>query len=1252
MADIAAKKRVRRGQRGAVTRKIGEAVGLLQAEEPDMAKLEQIGATLEEKKEALRDMDKEIEELIEDEEELVDEICKGDEVREEIKAIISRIDALRTDASSETRGVSAPMTTPTDIIHATPCKVRLPKINLKVFDGDITQWIPFWESYCSAIHDNSQLSDIEKFTYLKSLVEKTAKEAIAGLSLSTANYQQAIEILKRRFGNKEKIVNRHMDLLVGLEGVYSDQKLGMLRKLYDKVETHIRSLEALGIKADTYGGLLCPILIKKLPPEMKLTISRKLSSDEWSTDKIMQVILDEIEARERMDLKGRDEKRGKERETHTGATLFSGGDNYCCYCKAQGHNPESCRRVSSVEERRQILRRVGRCFICLRKGHISSKCRSRWKCMKCKEQHHTSICNKGTQPKKDEKPLNPGATSFTSERATTMYTSPMKQAVLLQTAEAVIRNPLSNQRGHANIIFDLGSQRSYITSQFSRELELRVLGKKSVTILTFGSKEENSQRCGLVKARILTQDQTEVEVTMLVVPLICEPLTKPCIQDCLRKYPHLQKLQLADQSTQEQFQPDILIGSDFYWQLMTGETVKSKQGPTAVCSKLGWVLSGPTETGTDQDISTLVTHVLRVTTESGTKPLDKRLQAFWELEAIGIVDKEEDVYEQFTDHITFEDGHYQVALPWKNPLENIPDNYDLSLRRLNGLLKRLSQDRELFMTYDAIIQEQLQKGIVEEVEEPELIAGDRVHYLPHHAVIRTDKETTKIRIVYDASAKQNGPSLNECLHTGPKLHQKIVDILLTFRSHQVAIAADIEKAFLNISVAPQDRDVLRFLWVADIAADVPQIKVMKFTRVMFGVSSSPFLLNATIQKHMQGFTKQYPYIVPKLLQATYVDDIITGARTETEAEELYTIGKKLLQKGGFNLRKFVSNSSELQKKISQKEIGKEGIVALVRGSQKVLGVLWNVDTDELVFDLRDISREANEISPTKRRVVSTVSKFFDPLGLISPVTVQFKMLFQALCRNKVGWDEPLRGELLQIWNKLAKDLMRVSTVRVPRYYLSQMQGEQSCSYQLQGFCDASKGAYAAVIYLVAKSDSKRITQLLIAKTRVAPLTKQTIPRLELLAAVILARLMSTTQEALSRVMKLDSPRCYTDSEIALHWIRGKDRAWKPFVQNRVQEIRRHVDMEYWNHCAGLDNPADIPSRGQQAKELVGNTLWFEGPKWLGMQDREDVEWEGQLPAECLKELRTKDCSLTCLVGKVSDKKGIASIMDIERYSSI
>ena len=197
---------------------------------------------------------------------------------------------------------------------------------------------------------------------------------------------------------------------------------------------------------------------------------------------------------------------------------------------------------------------------------------------------------------------------------------------------------------------------------------------------------------------------------------------------------------------------------------------------------------------------------------------------------------------------------------WREYHNDLPDNYSLSQRRLHSLLKRLQQNPEVLQEYDLIIREQLERGIVEEVKDPE-VAPEMIHYLPHHAVTRQDKETTKVRVVYDASARSSGPSLNDCLHTGPKFNQRILEILLRFRSYPVGFIADIGKAFLMISVNPKDRDVLRFLWVKDPFSSEPEIVVLRFTRVVFGISASPFLLNATIKHHIEGYAASQPEVV-------------------------------------------------------------------------------------------------------------------------------------------------------------------------------------------------------------------------------------------------------------------------------------------------------------------------------------------------------------------------------------------------------
>ena len=169
------------------------------------------------------------------------------------------------------------------------------------------------------------------------------------------------------------------------------------------------------------------------------------------------------------------------------------------------------------------------------------------------------------------------------------------------------------------------------------------------------------------------------------------------------------------------------------------------------------------------------------------------MKAFWELESLGVKNETDPVREQFTKSIRRKEGRYQVSLPWREHHEPLPTNYELSLNRLYGLLRRIKQDPEVLLEYDAIIRDQLEKGIVERVQPMEK-EPDKIHYLPHHPVIRRDKDTTKVRVVYDASSRSIGPSLNSCLLTGPKFNQKILEILLRFRTYPIALVADIEKA--------------------------------------------------------------------------------------------------------------------------------------------------------------------------------------------------------------------------------------------------------------------------------------------------------------------------------------------------------------------------------------------------------------------------------------------------------------------------
>jgi hypothetical protein len=361
----------------------------------------------------------------------------------------------------------------------------------------------------------------------------------------------------------------------------------------------------------------------------------------------------------------------------------------------------------------------------------------------------------------------------------------------------------------------------------------------------------------------------------------------------------------------------------------------------------------------------------------------------------------------------------------------------------------------------------------------------------------------------------------------------------------------------------------------------------------------------------------------------------------------------------------VTNSSQLQERIDESELkvnkhspptkmdetyAKSTLGITQRtcpGEHKVLGVHWNVGADQFVFDANEIATLAGNMEPTKRAVVG---KFYDPLGYLAPTVIQFKMFFQELCQSKLSWDQALEGGLLEKWKSLVSGLQGGPQITIPRCYLEGIVTHVE-SYSLHGFCDASQTAYAAVVYLVMETPTGQFVKFVVSKTRVAPLQGLTIPRLELLSGLLLAKLITSVSTALEAELNLNPPTCYTDSMVALYWIVGVNREWKQFVENRVREIRKLLPVESWKHCSGRENPADLPSRGLPLIELSVSKLWRNGPSWLTSQEYENPQ-EIEMPEECTVEMRSKDRNTVLNLLTTEEKVGISRIVNCEDYSSI
>ena len=503
------------------------------------------------------------------------------------------------------------------------CAVKLPKLTLKEFDGDVTTWGTFWDSFESAIHGNPKLSAIDKFNYLHSLVKGSAAEAIAGLALTSSNYEEAVALLKKRFGNKQQQINKHMEVLLNIEPVTSSRNTKGLRHLYDKVETQVRCLRSLGVTPSSYGSVLASILMSKIPHDLCLIVSREVSSEEWEFETVLSVIEREVEARER----AVDSSVGKKpsRELPTTASLLANGvsgSGSCCYCSDPNHSPLQCAKVIDVEARKAILTKTGRCFVCLKRNHKARECRSSMTCSNCRKRHHASIC---------------GASS---KATTTLSGSGTRQA-----------SPVSSQSTPMHQTPKTSTAQNSQSSVLSMLIDVR------------------TPACDVVNVAIKTRSGDDVVIPLLTVPTICEPLSGQPVILASQRYSYLSKLDLADPSEcGDCLDVGILIGADHYWTLVTGRT-RQGIGPTAIETRLGWVLSGPVPgiCSESSSVNALSCHVLKVEASQhgySNASLDQALRKFWDLETLGINPEEPSVYDDFMHTITFQNGRYCVSLPW------------------------------------------------------------------------------------------------------------------------------------------------------------------------------------------------------------------------------------------------------------------------------------------------------------------------------------------------------------------------------------------------------------------------------------------------------------------------------------------------------------------------------------------------------------------------------------------------------------
>lgn len=366
----------------------------------------------------------------------------------------------------------------------------------------------------------------------------------------------------------------------------------------------------------------------------------------------------------------------------------------------------------------------------------------------------------------------------------------------------------------------------------------------------------------------------------------------------------------------------------------------------------------------------------------------------------------------------------------------------------------------------------------------------------------------------------------------------------------------------------------------------------------YGTSSASFLAIRSLRKLAEDNQHRFPIGFRTVLNDFYVNDLVTGANTVSEALNIKSETSQLLQEGKFELRKWMSNEPALlddQLTSAQREF----ILSDDKECEtRTLGIVWNCNSDK--FKFYSVAYLSPLKTPTKRSILSRIALVFNPLGLLGPVTLIAKTIMQDLWRLSVKWDESLPLDITTKWKRYETELKELQSLGIPPIVIAI---DQYVNLELHGFSDASEIAYGACIYVhFISQDGEYSTRLLCSKSRIAPLKSLSLLRLELCASLLLAQLVDKIVKCLT--CKINSIYYWTDSTIVLSWIHSCSQVWNSFIANCVGEIQQLTAVQDWHHISSEDNPADPLSRGVMPASLAHLSTWWTGSTCLTVRKEE------------------------------------------------
>lgn len=1053
---------------------------------------------------------------------------------------------------------------------------RVNNTQLPAFAGDGCDWWMFYVAFTESTR-LCNFSALENLKRLQDALSGRAKEKVGHLLRMPHKVDKIIAILKNEFTRPQVLMQNAVHLAEAVPILKDD--LSNAAAFYVAVEK-VRNVWDL-IQGKYSDTLVLQVMEGRLSTMVARDWIHETPEDEADVQRFFAFVEKIYEESHRLQhLQRPNPASGRQQQQRQQVLVNAAGQGglatFQCLMncgKSTYHGLGDCEAftAASLETRWAIVKQQKRCYNCLQRRHVVHTCQKNQQCRVagCGLKHHPLLHFQVQQLEDEMIAVARAGVTHTLFRVVPVIVSSGNKSLstyaLMDTASSVT-------------MMDAGLAKEMGLSGVASVMPIAWTDGKSRPVKTEKVHLTISSHCGAASFQIQAQ-------TMAGMNLPVTTVDERCLQaEGLDDLPIVRL---------DQVKPLILIGQDNVELLVTQKSrMGSSRSMVASETPFGWMVEG-------QDKATPGPQRCMVTILANPEEdcLEKIVEQYIEAENFGLVpddcvvmESDDDVYaRKLMEKVTRCLGNrYETGLLWRPEGASLPNNYVVAEQRHQALMRKLRRNADEMEMVQEMLRGHEEKGYISRSQ------ADPSHswFLPIFTICNS---RGKLRLVMDGAAEYRNVSLNSALVTGPDLTASLVFVLMRFRVGELAFSGDIQEMYLRVMMREEDRWAQQILWEDDGGICSYRMNVLPF-----GTTCSPSLAQYVKNANAQRFAVQFPDAVYGIVENTYVDDHLQSCHTEEEAIDMALTVRAIHRSGGFNMRKWSSNSPAVLS-----ALGCESTVDPKEVSQTsfVLGMQWTGVND--LFSFRARTESLEELlrldRPTKKQLLKLAMSIFDPLGLVAPISILARILLRNVCRYKVDMDDPLPEDLIAEWQRTVTCIHRLQKVTVPRWH-----GTISRNVDLHMFGDASESAFAATAYVVYTQDGRRQASLCYAKAKVTPLKYKSIPRLELDAAVLAVRLRETV--IASRSWVVGRIVMWSDACDVLYWIRNHQRRYNVYVANRVGDILRATEKNEWRWVPTAQNPADLATKHGERDD---DDLWWHGPTFL--QEEED-KW----PESCLE----------------------------------